>query len=179
MKAIDTNYKNYYFRSRLEARWAVYFDCLGIKYEYENENERFEMSDGTKYLPDFYLPDIDLYCEVKPNIEISDADMHKIEMFALESDKEIILLKGEPSAKLMQCFKKLEIKYKCDAEQCLQDDCETCNQRKEVNLTQILTFDGFINAHNLEYFLWVGYCEDFSDQHPYKRAIKEALSYRF
>jgi hypothetical protein len=31
MKAIETKYNKYLFRSRLEARWAVYFDSLDIK----------------------------------------------------------------------------------------------------------------------------------------------------
>lgn len=30
MKAIETRYKGYRFRSRLEARWAVFFDALGL-----------------------------------------------------------------------------------------------------------------------------------------------------
>jgi hypothetical protein len=30
--AIPTRYKGYHFRSRLEARWAVFFDALGIKW---------------------------------------------------------------------------------------------------------------------------------------------------
>ncbi len=37
IKAIDTVYNGYKFRSRLEARWAVFFDAAGIKYEYEPE----------------------------------------------------------------------------------------------------------------------------------------------
>ncbi len=36
-KAIETLYKGYRFRSRLEARWAVFFDALGLKWEYEKE----------------------------------------------------------------------------------------------------------------------------------------------
>ena len=40
-KAIETVYNGYRFRSRLEARWAVFFDALGVKYEYEAEG--FEM----------------------------------------------------------------------------------------------------------------------------------------
>ena len=55
IKPIETYYNNNRFRSRLEARWAVFFDTLGIKYEYEPEG--FKMSDGTLYLPDFYLPE--------------------------------------------------------------------------------------------------------------------------
>ena len=62
---IETEYKGYRFRSRLEARWAVFFDMMGIYYVYEPEG--FELEDGTKYLPDFYFPDQDTYGEVKPD----------------------------------------------------------------------------------------------------------------
>lgn len=37
LTAIETEYGGYKFRSRLEARWAVFFDMLGIKWEYEEE----------------------------------------------------------------------------------------------------------------------------------------------
>lgn len=53
IKAIETRYKGYHFRSRLEARWAVFFDALGIEWQYEPEG--FELPSG-KYLPDFFLP---------------------------------------------------------------------------------------------------------------------------
>lgn len=66
IKPIETLWKGYRFRSRLEARWAVFFEELGIRWEYEPEG--FELSDGTRYLPDFYLPDQDSYVEVKPAI---------------------------------------------------------------------------------------------------------------
>lgn len=65
MKAIETVYKGYRFRSRLEARWAVFFDAMLVKWEYEPEG--FENDEGEKYLPDFYLPEFDMWCEVKPN----------------------------------------------------------------------------------------------------------------
>ena len=51
MKAIETMYNGYRFRSRLEARWAVFFDALGVKYEYEPEG--FLLPSGKCYLPDF------------------------------------------------------------------------------------------------------------------------------
>lgn len=66
--AIETYYNGYKFRSRLEARWAVFFDSAGIKYQYEPEG--FTVDDGYKkyfYLPDFYLPEYEWYAEVKPN----------------------------------------------------------------------------------------------------------------
>lgn len=53
MQAIETVYKGYRFRSRLEARWAVFFDAMGIKWEYEKEG--YDL-DGVWYLPDFWLP---------------------------------------------------------------------------------------------------------------------------
>jgi hypothetical protein len=63
IKAIETVYKGHRFRSRLEARWAVFFDSLGIKYQYELEG--FECDEGGRYLPDFYLPDSQTWVEVK------------------------------------------------------------------------------------------------------------------
>lgn len=66
IKPIETLWKGYRFRSRLEARWAVFFEELGIRWEYEPQG--FELSDGTRYLPDFYLPDQNLYVEIKPAI---------------------------------------------------------------------------------------------------------------
>ena len=64
IQPIETVYNGRRFRSRLEARWALFFDIANIKYEYEPEG--FE-TDESKYLPDFYLPDFDLYVEVKPD----------------------------------------------------------------------------------------------------------------
>lgn len=37
IQAIETHYKGYRFRSRLEARWAIVFDGLGVDWEYEKE----------------------------------------------------------------------------------------------------------------------------------------------
>ena len=62
MKAIETIYNGYRFRSRLEAKWAVFFDALGIPYEYEKEG--YDL-DGTHYLPDFWLPVQQRWIEIK------------------------------------------------------------------------------------------------------------------
>lgn len=37
LKAIKTEYKGYLFKSRLDARWAVFLDALGADWEYEPE----------------------------------------------------------------------------------------------------------------------------------------------
>lgn len=82
--AIPTEYKGYRFRSRLEARWAVFFDACGVKWEYEPEG--FALPNGQFYLPDFLLhgcagrcPD-DLYVEVKG--KMTGADAEKILQFS-------------------------------------------------------------------------------------------------
>ncbi len=62
-KAVETVYKGYRFRSRLEARWAIFFDSLGIKWEYEPEG--IVLNNGKCYLPDFYLINFNCYFEVK------------------------------------------------------------------------------------------------------------------
>jgi hypothetical protein len=52
--AKETLYNGYKFRSKLEAKWAVFFDKLGIPYQYEPDALLCE--DGSQYTPDFYLP---------------------------------------------------------------------------------------------------------------------------
>jgi hypothetical protein len=49
---IETRYAGCRFRSRLEARWAVFFDVLDIQWEYEPE--AYALPSGG-YLPDFRL----------------------------------------------------------------------------------------------------------------------------
>lgn len=56
IRSIETQYNGYRFRSRLEARAAVFFDAAGVEYEYEPEG--FILSDGSWYLPDFYVKPI-------------------------------------------------------------------------------------------------------------------------
>lgn len=89
MKPIETIYKGYRFRSRLEARWAVFFDALGLKWDYEIEG--FELDDGSKYLPDFYLPELDFYAEVKPG-EFSVGEVRK----CLQLNRPCMLLDSIP-----------------------------------------------------------------------------------
>jgi len=83
IKAIQSEYKGYLFRSRLEARWAVFFDFCGVDYEYEPEG--YDLGNGLMYLPDFLLHGVDgrdggdLYVEVKG--QMTDADAEKINRF--------------------------------------------------------------------------------------------------
>lgn len=69
LRPIQTYYKGYKFRSRLEARWAVFFDACGVAWEYEPEG--FDLGNGLYYLPDFLLHGLtgrvkgDLWVEIK------------------------------------------------------------------------------------------------------------------
>lgn len=89
IKAIPTKYKGYHFRSRLEARWAVFFDAAGIKWEYEAQG--FDV-DGTPYLPDFYLPDLRCYFEVKGP---ADYDLAFLQRFAYEVKSRVVVAEGQ------------------------------------------------------------------------------------
>jgi hypothetical protein len=69
VQPIETEYAGCRFRSRLEARWAVFFDHLEIPWEYEPQG--FETSAG-RYLPDFWLPEMRIWAEVKGRFSHAD-----------------------------------------------------------------------------------------------------------
>ena len=94
IKAIETEYNGYKFRSRLEARWAVFFDYLGISYEYEPEG--FQMDDTTCYLPDFYIPEWDAYIEVKGNRPNVANELKKTVKFVNHSLNRVLILSDIP-----------------------------------------------------------------------------------
>lgn len=88
LEPIQTYYNGIKFRSRTEARWAVFFDALGVPYIYEKEGydlgqlisaallerqgspeeailiELASLNLGW-YLPDFWLPNQELWVEIK------------------------------------------------------------------------------------------------------------------
>jgi hypothetical protein len=75
--AIETSYAGCRFRSRLEARWAIVFDELGLEWVYEpqgylvgppaglDSDKRPDPGDQRPYLPDFWLPERREWVEVK------------------------------------------------------------------------------------------------------------------
>ena len=77
-KAIETEYAGCRFRSRTEARWAVFFDTLSLEWEYEPEG--FDL-DGIRYLPDFYVQGIG-WLEIKPKKEPTNEELQKCLAFA-------------------------------------------------------------------------------------------------
>jgi len=66
LKPIPTEYKGTQYKSKLEANWAKWLVQHGIAYDYEVQGFNIE---GTWYLPDFYLPELEIVIEVKGILE--------------------------------------------------------------------------------------------------------------
>lgn len=89
LRAIETEYAGCRFRSRLEARWAVVFDRLRIEWQYEPEGFEKghtsydpetldERREAIRYLPDFYLPELGTWVEVKGSDDQLAKDARKL-----------------------------------------------------------------------------------------------------
>jgi hypothetical protein len=90
IKAIETRYAGCRFRSRLEARWAVLFDTLGIEWQYEPEG--FDLPGG-RYLPDFRFPGGG-WLEVK-GPPPSDQELKKVCELAQHTGQNVALVWGD------------------------------------------------------------------------------------
>lgn len=88
IRPIETRYRGYRFRSRLEARWAVFFDTAKIRWDYEVQG--YDVN-GRAYLPDFYLPDLRCYFEVKPT---SEYDLGFLQSFAYAIKTHVVVAEG-------------------------------------------------------------------------------------
>jgi len=92
LNAIPTKYNGYMFRSRLEARWAVFFDVMNIQYEYEAEG--YKLAGAGWYLPDFWLPDADVHVEIRPLNKYKYDE--KCDALALASSRPVLYIAGSP-----------------------------------------------------------------------------------
>lgn len=131
IQAIETIYKGYRFRSRSEARWAVFFDALGIKYIYEPEGYVFE--DGTKYLPDFYLPKVNMFFEVK-GLELSKEDELKINKLIRYSRKNVAIGYSDLSFQATSFYGDDAIELD-DKEESMLIRCYSCNEYQFIGET--------------------------------------------
>ena len=95
IKAIPTKYNGIQFRSRLEARWAVFFEAAGIKWEYEKEG--YVLQSGECYLPDFLVlsPEFGpLFIEIKPNRQLEPQEISKCEQ--ISTKHKTLMIHGAP-----------------------------------------------------------------------------------
>lgn len=125
LKPTPTTYKDVEFRSRLEARYAVLFDELGIEWHYEPEGVQLPPLNvfgkdwpSVWYLPDFWLPkvpqssrdlepestgprwksaggQVGVWLEIKPNTPIEPEERLALGLQA-ETGQRVILAHGIP-----------------------------------------------------------------------------------
>jgi hypothetical protein len=128
MNPIETIYNGRRFRSRVEARWAVFFDALGVKYEYEKEG--YKLPSGP-YLADFWLPDYKCWIEIKGQQPLN-FELKKAEELRDATTFPVCIFAGEPDVeKYGHC-------YACDVTESTGGlsewpdttwaVCNTCNQ---------------------------------------------------
>lgn len=91
---IPTTYRGITYRSRVEARWAVFFEHMGWPAAYEPEG--FDM-EGTWYLPDFWLPDLGVYVEIKA-ADPTDEEVSRCRKLAEHTGKQVWLIAGSPGS---------------------------------------------------------------------------------
>lgn len=86
MKAIPTDYAGVRFRSRLEAKWAAFFDAAGWRWTYEPY-------DLNNWIPDFALHFKEpVLVEVKPALSESELAAHAPKIDAAGFDREVLLV---------------------------------------------------------------------------------------
>jgi hypothetical protein len=97
---LETWYAGIKYRSRTEARWAVFFESAGVAARYEAEG--FQLDDGAWYLPDFVIGSSargvardaaaqrDAYIEIKGR-EPSDAEVLKARSLARNTGMPVYL----------------------------------------------------------------------------------------
>jgi hypothetical protein len=96
LKAIETRYRGFRFRSRAEARFAVYLDTAKVVWSYEPEGFDF---DGIKYLPDFWVQSqfdeaSGYWVEIK-GMPPTQVEIHKAQLLANASEHTVLLVFGQ------------------------------------------------------------------------------------
>lgn len=98
-KVIEQWFDGIKFRSKTEARWALFFKECGIRYEYEKEG--YKLGGGSWYLPDFWLSDLGRWFEVK-GATPSQREINKCHALACETQSEVLLAAGSPDPEAEQ-----------------------------------------------------------------------------
>jgi len=185
IKAIDTRYGNHLFRSRLEARYAVYFDELGVTWEYEKEG--FDLGNGLMYLPDFYLPDFRIYAEIKPKT-LNYKESLKCKKLALLSDCYVIELIGLPNTNPTNVYVPSQY-YACSKCGKIEEYDEAgkriyCSCKAKHNVVKSITQSKAVlllhspkQSYKPLYF--IDYKDSYATDEVIERAIRKATEARF
>lgn len=82
------------YRSRAEARWAVFFAALGVRAVYEPG--KHHLPGGDVYVVDFWLPDAHTYAEVKGAHGFTPAERGRCAALVRLTGRPCLLLAGAP-----------------------------------------------------------------------------------
>lgn len=181
IKAIDTRYNNHLFRSRLEARYAVFFDELKVKWLYEYEG--FELGNNDRYLPDFYLPDYGIYAEIKP-IAFNYKEHSKCKRLANLTQRKVIELVGLPNNNLTTIIipSQYSVCSKCGHKESYGFDgnriyCEC--KAKHLIFNRINEEQGYVILHSGKHILYECEHNSYSESEKTINAIKKSTEARF
>jgi hypothetical protein len=112
---VETQYGDYRYHSRLGARWAVFFDLLGIRFQYRPI--RYTLTDlaNREWGPDFVLPDLErnlndpdlprqsmmVVSESQPSARDIESAMHISRCNPVE---DVFIFVGPPTVSGFSCF---------------------------------------------------------------------------
>jgi hypothetical protein len=89
-ESVWNQHEGYVMRSYAEARVAEFMTRVGISWVYEHMPYKFH-----GYLPDFYLPNLDAFVEVK-GVEASGEELAKCERLSAETGCPVVISEGSP-----------------------------------------------------------------------------------
>jgi len=93
LNVIPVVYNGISFRSKIEAKNALVWDDLGIRWIYEPK--RLKVAENTIYIPDFDLPDFSFFVEIK-GFEFDQKQDRKVRL-ACKMKPILVLIGGLPS----------------------------------------------------------------------------------
>lgn len=99
MRSIPALYEGKQYASRLEARWMVYWQMLGVEAIYEPEVLELDGEPPLTYIPDFYLPSMRSWVEIKGEVvsdQVALLTLEKCRRLAIQSNRPVILCYEEP-----------------------------------------------------------------------------------
>lgn len=141
---IPTRHLGHLFRSRLEARWATVLEDLGVVWRYEWQG--FNLGRFGCYLPDFWLPEMKTWLEIKPEPIVPGSREWKVASRLSDHGFVLVAQGGLPPE---QCTGFLDGYHNQDYQLAICPKCGTIG----------FTFNGW--AHRLP-------CQCFDEQHPCK-----------
>jgi hypothetical protein len=145
IQAIETRWKGFRFRSRLEARWAVFFENIGVQWDYEKEG--FNLGDAGYYLPDFWIDDWKCWVEIKPlMVEQLEEDYEFVpQLLELSKQNRVLLIMGRPWVGNHKIYDFHNGRYEFDFNYDCFSQCRRCSSSVLLSVNGFSTLDHWKN----------------------------------